>query len=155
VDEPARKVLAEQRAIGGRGTWDQDPSLFVHLLLQRSIENYSMARELGEIVVFDRGIPDCAAYAVRAGEDPGPSLRAAEEFRYQPEVLLLEPWLDIYETDEERILSFDETIGFHRQIVEAYERAGYTLTVVPQDTIEERAAFVQNFIDRRTSAPNS
>jgi len=38
VDEPAREVLAEQRATGGRGTWDQDPSLFVHLLLQRSIE---------------------------------------------------------------------------------------------------------------------
>jgi predicted ATPase len=82
-------------------------------------------------------------------------VRAAEEFRYQPEVLLLEPWLDIYETDEERILPFDETIGFYQQIVEAYERAGYTLTVVPQDSIEERAAFVRNFIDRRTSAANS
>jgi predicted ATPase len=35
VDEPAREVLAEQRATGGRGTWDQDLSLFVHLLLQR------------------------------------------------------------------------------------------------------------------------
>jgi predicted ATPase len=38
VDEPAREVLAEQRATGGRGTWDQDASLFVHLLLQRSIQ---------------------------------------------------------------------------------------------------------------------
>ena len=38
VDEPAREILAEQRSTGGRGTWDQDPSLFVHLLLQRSID---------------------------------------------------------------------------------------------------------------------
>jgi predicted ATPase len=27
VDELAREVLAEQRAAGGRGTWDQDPGL--------------------------------------------------------------------------------------------------------------------------------
>jgi predicted ATPase len=38
VNEPAREILAEQRATGGSGTWDQDASLFVHLLLQRSIE---------------------------------------------------------------------------------------------------------------------
>ena len=57
VDEPAREILAEQRATGGSGTWDLDASLFVHLLLQRSIPKYAMARSSGETVVFDRGIP--------------------------------------------------------------------------------------------------
>jgi hypothetical protein len=47
VDEPAREVLAEQRATGGRGTWDQDPSLFVQLLLQRSLQKYEEARSAG------------------------------------------------------------------------------------------------------------
>jgi predicted ATPase len=65
--EPAREVLAEQRAIGGRGTWDRDPSLFVDLLLERSIERHEEARGLGGTVLFDRGIPDCAVYALRAG----------------------------------------------------------------------------------------
>src|SRR5262245_13916173 len=65
VDEPAREVLAEQRASGGRGTWDQDPALFVDLLLQRSIEKYGSARGSKDPVLFDRGIPDCVVYAMR------------------------------------------------------------------------------------------
>src|SRR6266545_3211654 len=65
VDEPAREVLAEQRATGGIGTWDQDRFLFVHLLLQRSIEKYQAGRRSGRTVVFDRGIPDCVVYALR------------------------------------------------------------------------------------------
>lgn len=150
MDEPAREVLAEQRATGGSGTWDQDPSLFVHLLLQRSIEKYEAARRSGETVVFDRGIPDCVVYAVRAGTDPTPSLTAASEFRYQPHVLFLEPWSDIYETDEERIMSFDDTVSFSETLRDVYERSGYILAHVPQVSIEDRAAFVREFIARRT-----
>ena len=116
VDEPAREILAEQRATGGRGTWDQDPSLFVHLLLQRSIEKYAMARRSRETVIFDRGIPDCIVYAALAGSNPTPSLKAVEVYRYQPHVLFLEPWSDIYETDEERIMSFDDTVSFSQTL---------------------------------------
>jgi predicted ATPase len=116
IDEPAREILAEQRATGGRGTWEQDASLFVHLLLQRSIEKHEMARGSEGTVVFDRGIPDCVVYAVRAGIDPTPSLEAVEVYRYQPHVLFLEPWRDIYETDDERIMSFDDTVSFSREL---------------------------------------
>jgi predicted ATPase len=148
VDEPAREILAEQRATGGRGTWDQDPSLFVHLLLRRSIEKYAMARRSGETVIFDRGIPDCIVYAVRAGADPRPSLEAAHVYRYRPHVLLLEPWSDIYETDEERIMSFDDTVSFSQTLRDVYERSGYTLVEVPRDSIGGRATFVRMSIAR-------
>jgi predicted ATPase len=148
VDEPAREVLAEQRATGGRGTWDQDPSLFVHLLLQRSIEQYEVARRSDETVIFDRGIPDCVVYAVRAGTDVTPSVAAVEAFRYQRDVLFLEPWSDIYTTDEER-MSFDETVSFSEELKDVYERSDYTLVRVPQTSIDERAAFVREFIANR------
>jgi predicted ATPase len=148
VDEPAREVLAEQRATGGRGTWDQDASLFVHLLLQRSIEKYAMARRSGDTVVFDRGIPDCIVYAVRAGTDPTPSLEAADAYRYQPHVLFLEPWSDIYQTDQERIMSFDDTVSFGKSLRDVYERSGYTLVDVPRDSIADRATFVRMSIAR-------
>ena len=148
VDEPAREVLAEQRATGGSGTWDQDASLFVHLLLQRSIEKYAMARRSGKTVIFDRGIPDCIVHAVRAGADPTPCLEAADAFRYQPHVLFLEPWSDIYETDDERIMSFDDTMSFSKSLRDVYERSGYTLVDVPRDSIDDRAAFVRMSIVR-------
>jgi predicted ATPase len=148
VDEPAREILAEQRATGGRGTWDQDPSLFVHLLLQRSIEKYAMARRSEETVIFDRAIPDCVVYAVRAGADPTPSLEAANVYRYRPHVLFLEPWSDIYETDEERIMSFDDTVSFSQTLRDVYERSGYTLVEVPRDPIDDRATFVRKSVAR-------
>jgi predicted ATPase len=148
VDEPAREILAEQRATGGRGTWDQDASLFVHLLLQRSIEKHAMARRSEGTVIFDRGIPDCVVYAVRAGIDPTPSLEAVDVYRYQPHVLFLEPWSDIYETDEERIMSFEDTVSFSQALRDVYERSGYTLVDVPRDPIADRAAFVRMSVAR-------
>jgi predicted ATPase len=148
VDEPAREILAEQRATGGRGTWDQDPSLFVHLLLQRSIEKHAMARRSEETVVFDRAIPDCVVYAVLAGSNPTPSLEAVDVYRYQPHVLFLEPWSDIYQTDQERIMSFDDTVSFSKSLRDVYERSGYTLVDVPRDSIADRATFVRMSIAR-------
>jgi predicted ATPase len=148
VGEPAREVLAEQRATGGSGTWDQDAPLFVHLLLQRSIEKYAIARESGETFIFDRGIPDCIVYALLAGGDPTPSLEAADAYRYRPHVLFLEPWSDIYETDEERIMSFDDTVSFSRTLRDVYERCGYTLVDVPRDSIDDRATFVRMCVAR-------
>ena len=148
VDEPAREILAEQRATGGSGTWDQDASLFVHLLLQRSIEKHAMARRSEGTVIFDRGIPDCVVYAVRAGIDPTPSLEAVDVYRYHPHVLFLEPWSDVYETDEERIMSFEDTVSFSRELRDVYERSGYTLVDVPRDSIGDRAAFVRMSVAR-------
>jgi predicted ATPase len=147
VDEPAREVLAEQRATGGRGTWDQDPALFVDLLLERSIVKYETARRSGDTVLFDRGVPDCVVYAVLAGTDPGPSLAAVGLYRYQPHVFFLEPWSDIYETDEERIMTFDDTVSFSEALRDVYERSGYTLVDVPRGSVDDRAAFVGGVLE--------
>jgi predicted ATPase len=146
VDEPAREVLAEQRASGRRGTWDQDSSMFVSLLLQRSIEKYESAKRSGPKVLFDRGIPDCVVYAILAGADPEPSLKATDVFRYGPQVLFLEPWSDIYTTDEERIMPFEDTASFSEALKDVYIRSGYSLVEVPQTPIDKRVAFVRKFV---------
>lgn len=149
VREPAREIIAEQRAIGGDGTSDRDRSLFVELLLQRSIEKHEDALLEDGLVVFDRGIPDCIAYAVQLGVDPAPSLRASEVHRYRREVFLLEPWEAIYSTDDERKMSFADTHGFHAALVDAYVGAGYDLVVVPRGPVEDRANFVRSSIPPR------
>ncbi len=150
MDEPAREVLAEQRATGGTGTWDQDASLFVQLLLHRSIEDHRMAARSNDIVIFDRGIPDCAVYAARAGTDQTPSLTAIETFRYHPHVLFLPPWHDIYRTDAERIMSFEDTVSFSDALRDVYERSGYILDDIPRGSVADRAAFVQELILEHT-----
>lgn len=151
VDEPAREVLAEQRATGRTGRWwDQDPSLFVHLLLERSIEKYEAARRAGGTVIFDRGIPDCVVYAILHGTDLTPSRAAVAAFRYQPHVLFFEPWGDIYTTDDERIMSFEDTVSFSETLKDVYERSGYTLVPVPKISLIDRAGFIRRFIVRQT-----
>ena len=146
MDEPAREILAEQRASGGTATWDGDRSLFVHLLLRRSIEKYDSARDSPGRVLFDRGIPDCIVYAMRAGADRGPSIEAAEAFRYERQVLFLEPWNEVYTTDEERVMSFDDTISFGAELRDVYEQSGYELVAVPRGPISERADFIREFV---------
>ena len=149
VGEPAREILAEQRAIGGTGTYERDPSLFVDLLLQRSIDKHETAQRREGPVAFDRGVPDCVAYAVLMGTDPTEGRAACERYRYHPEVFVVEPWEEIYVTDAERTMSFADTIPFHAALVDAYERAGYSLVEVPRDSAENRAAFVRDRIAGR------
>ena len=156
VAEPAREILAEERASGGRGTPDQDPARFMELLLARSIEKYVEAgiggtAEAGKAaseaaLLYDRGIPDCVGYAVHLGTDPSPCIEAAQRLRYHPQVLVLEPWEAIYTTDDERKMTFEQSLGFHERLLDGYRNAGYELITVPKAPIEERVAFIRGFI---------
>jgi predicted ATPase len=149
LGEPAREILAEQRSAGGSGTPDRDPSLFVDLLLRRSIDKHRAAQGWEGPAIFDRGVPDCVAYATLMGVDPAPSVLASQTYRYHSEVLVLRPWEEIYRVDDERTMSFADTAPFHRALTDAYERAGYILVEVPRDSIEGRAAFVRDVVARR------
>jgi predicted ATPase len=149
VDEAAREVLAEQRSVDGVGTPDRDAALFLDLLLQRSIDKHIAAEQWEGSVVFDRGIPDCIAYADMLGVDPTPSLLSSQRHRYTNQVLLLEPWEEIYVVDDERTMSFADTVRFQTALTDAYRRAGYSLVKVPRDSVDQRAAFVRDFVANR------
>ena len=69
VSEPARDLLAEQRAIRGNEVFDMDPQLFCHLMLERAIADYQRLEGAGEPTFFDRGIPDMVGYAEIFGLD--------------------------------------------------------------------------------------
>jgi predicted ATPase len=144
IPEPARQVLAEHRSSSGAGEIPHDR--FVALLLDRSVDAYEQTRLSGEAAVFDRGIPDCIAYALHLGVDAGPSIAAAQRYRYRNEVLVLSPWQEIYTTDEERQMSFDLTRDFHRRLETAYDLSGYELVEVPLVGIDERRRFVTEWL---------
>lgn len=63
-------------------------------------------------MVFDRGVPDCVAYAALMGTDPAPSILASEVYRYHREALVFEPLEEIYAVDDERTMSFADTVAF-------------------------------------------
>jgi len=147
IPEPARAILAEQRSSGGRGTWDQDIALFVRLLLERAIDDHERATERGGTVLFDRGAPDCVVYAERAGLDVTPSLEASASFRYETEILFFPPWREIYTTDDERRMSFEDSVAFGEDLRNVYLRCGYTIVDAPRGSVLERVAFVRRMLD--------
>lgn len=151
VHEPAREILAQQRRVDGRGTPDRDPSRFVELLLERAIGDHGRVLQAGRCSIFDRGVPDCIAYAQVLGVDRAASVAASVRYRYNGTALLLTPWPEIYAQDDERLMSFDQTYRFHDAVVSAYERVGYALLEVPHGPTRVRAAFVRAHIDRWSS----
>lgn len=136
VAEPARRVLAVAR----EETHDQ--ARFVDLMLDLAIADYDAVASPSGPVVFDRGIPDMAAYAIYFGTNPAGAMAAAEKRRYRNPVLLLPPWQEIYTTDDERRMTFEMTLAFHEATMEAYRRTGYAIVEVPKLPVAERTAFI-------------
>jgi len=144
VPEPARRVIANERATGGDGTSDRNPTKFVDLLITQAQTDYLAARGQGGVHVFDRGLPDTIAYAHALGVDAGRAKVVANEYRYMPKVFLAPPWQDIFENDQERTLTFAATAQFSHLLETAYRTLGYEWHLLPRVSVCERAAFVES-----------
>ena len=53
------------------------------------------------------------------------------------------------EPAREVLAELRDTLVFHEALVDAFDRTGYTLMTVPKGSIEDRAAFVLDFLSRR------
>lgn len=158
VDEPARAVIAQQRAVGGAGTSEQDPGLFVDLMLARAIDDHAGSAASGSAasgsaagaapVVFDRGIPDLFAYAGYYGLDSAPIAAAARQHRYNPTVFFAPAWPEIYTQDDERTMTFDAARQFGDAIFQAYVATGYRLVELPRAAVARRRDVVLAALQR-------
>lgn len=146
VEEPAREILAEQRSIGDEGVPETNPTLFTQLLLSRAIYQYKEMQDSHDTVIYDRGIPDNIAYARLFNIDYLPAHRAAELYRYDTNVLYFPAWKDIYATDDERTMSFDEAKAFGDDIWEIYGEYGYKLIEVPCVSADKRVNFIMQWV---------
>lgn len=149
VAEPARELIAEHRRATGETTLDHRPEMFVELLISRSIEHH-VAASPSAVTVFDRGLPDCIAYAMANEVNIGPAMDAATRYRYESPVFFASPWEEIYSTDDMRRATFAQAEAFHTYVVEAYERLGYQMIEIPRTTVEERSAFIIDHIEATT-----
>lgn len=141
VGEPARELIAEHRQATGEPSLDGSPQLFVERLIARSIEKYDAAPRV-EPVIYDRGLPDCVAYAQMFSLDPGPAVAAAGTRRYSNPVFVAPPWEAIYSVDEMRRATFQQIRLFHEALVAAYKAFGYELLELPQGTVGDRVQVV-------------
>lgn len=144
IDEPARQILAEQRAIEGSGVPEHDPKLFTDLLLSRSIYQFKQMENHQGPVIYDRGIPDNIGYAKLFDLDLHTSTKAAHQYQYNKYVFFLPAWEEIYENDDERKMTFSESKLFGDDMKKVYENLGYNITEVPFLTPPGRAKFIVN-----------
>lgn len=142
VDEAAREVLAEQRAIGGSGTAEQDPALFTQLLLSRALSHYRQNRKREGLVLFDRGLPDIVGYARLFGLPEGQAVRATQAHPYNRLAFLAPSLPQLYHQDEERRMTFDEARAFGEELARGYRELGYELVELPAGTPEARCSFI-------------
>src|SRR5215471_1525879 len=92
VVEPARPILAQQRAIQGNGLPGKDPRLFLELMFSRMLHTYQEADASPGQILFDRGIPDILGYAALLGFEFPPGEKAAGLYRYNPQVFIAPAW---------------------------------------------------------------
>lgn len=141
MPEPARELITEHRASTGEPTLDHRPEVFVDRLITRSLQNYRSA-SAAVVTVFDRGLPDCVAYAAVYGIDTKPAIDVAASNRYQDPVFVAPPWKEIYANDDMRKATFTQAEAFYSQVISAYERLGYELIDLPKAPVEERVTFI-------------
>ncbi len=146
IPEVARKIISEQIRDNGTALPWLDFTLYTQIMLERSVLSYTEAANTlptDQPVFFDRGIPDTLCYAELTHQPITATMGTyAREYRYNTNVFILPPWKAIYHTDTERKQTWEEAIATYEQMVHTYRQHGYTIIEVPQDTVENRVAFI-------------
>ena len=143
MPEAGRAISQDQVAIGGEALPWSDRRAFAELMLSWEIRSYRAALRIDGPVIFDRGVPDVAAY-LRLSELPVPAYleRAAQTFRYHRRVFVAPPWREIFAQDAERKQSFEEAQATCEAVTGTYSALGYELIPLPVGSVEERVLFV-------------
>ena len=142
VEEPARQIISEQRAIGGSGVSDKDPALFIELMLSRAIARYQDIQDTSGAVIFDRSIADNIAYAALYNLPFDHGWAAAERYKSNSQVFFAPNWQDIYITDEERTMTFEASAVMGDHLRRIYKKLGYEIIDLPFSSPEDRLQFI-------------
>lgn len=147
-DEISRQITLQARKEGIEQLFLIEPLLFSEKLLKGRTEQFLKAsKENTELVFLDRGLPDILAYMDYIGDEyPKQFEQACLDYRYD-QVFLLPPWMDIYESDNERYESFDQANTIHHHLIKTYTHFGYDLIEVPFGTVAERVKFIVQTLD--------
>lgn len=148
-DEPARSVLQDQLAIQGPGLPSNNPLLFIQMMKDLSVQGYVDSAVTTEPNFFDRGMPDLVHYAIRFNVDPKEFEDASKKYLYNQNVFVFAPWKEIFVNDNERRMTFDQTLEFHESILKIYRSFGYNLIQVPFGTVDFRKQFILDCISQK------
>ncbi len=132
VKEPGRRVIAAERASGGTGfPWD-NIQRFSALAFWMAVADHAAAGD--GITFFDRSALDQAAWYAREGHEVPGVLP-----EYDPQIFLVPPWSEIYETDADRQHGWNTAVREYEDLMQRLPVWGYQCHVLPKASVAERA----------------
>lgn len=141
IDEPGRRIVAEETRRGGKALPWVDASAFIRRAIARSVADLQSAANVEGWVFFDRGLIDAAAGLERLTGEPV-SVTLGQTPRLHRQVFFTPPWSEIYATDSERRHGLDDAILEYEHLLEVYSSLGYDVAVLPRTSVSERADLV-------------
>jgi predicted ATPase len=133
----------------GYGTGGSDPwrnlIAFSRAIWKLRAEQHKSADWLSGSVFYDRSLLDILAY-MDAGDKVIPEDMNPSRFPYHSDVFIFPPWEEIYQMDEGRWEPFETCHAIHESLKRTYEAEGYSLIEVPPGTVEERVAFMLQYL---------
>lgn len=141
VEEPGRRIVAEEAARGGAALPWTDMEAFLRRAVDLSIADLERARDGGGFVFFDRGLID-AASALQSITGEPELQRFAPWYHYDRTVFLAPPWPEIFVADEDRRHGLGEAVAEYERLAIEIPALGYHVVELPRISIEARADFV-------------
>ena len=135
--EIVRLLTIEGKKKGNDQAFLSDPLKFTKKLLDLRINQFNIIQE-NEITFYDRGVHDTLAYLkfikVNIGDD---LINKCTKIKYN-KVFVLPPWKKIYQQDDCRYESFEESIKIFNEIIKIYEYFEMNTIILKQGTIDYR-----------------
>jgi len=147
VEEPGRRIIAEEMASGGSALPWVDLAAFAHRAIQLSLRDRIEAAQQQGWVFFDRGLVDAAvALEHVSGELVAEPL--AHAHRYYRQVFLTPPWPEIFENDADRRHGMDAALEEYKRLARAFPCFGYEVVDLPKLPVHARANFLLDCLER-------
>lgn len=141
VEEPGRRIVHEERAVGGAALPWIDPAAFARRALAMATSDFDAAEGGAGWTFFDRGLVDAACALQHVAGEPALD-RLGQARRYGSTIFLAPPWPEIHVADPERGHGFDEAVAEYARLERAFPALGYQVVVLPRIDVAARADFL-------------
>ena len=140
VEEPGRRIVAEELARGGTALPWVDAEAFARRALELARADRARVEGAPGWTFFDRGLVDAAVGLEHLTGTPAATTLGDE--RYHAGVFLAPPWPEIYRTDSERQHGFEAAVAEYERLRAAYPALGYEVVLLPKAEVDRRVDFV-------------
>lgn len=138
--EVARRIL---QADGGMDLRARAPADFAQTMLDAQLATWADSAAMAGPILFDRGFADIAGFLVLEGLPIPTDLdHICRTYQYTGPIFHAPPWAEIYQSDAQRIQSWDEAVKSDRAIAAAWEFYGYRLIDLPLVSVKKRLEFL-------------